>query len=87
LAQEEFWQNTRDGTSSKEVEEEFALVSKENKAKGKKSQGEEGGKKKDLSNINFFHCHEYGHYATNWPQKKASKKELAVAVVGEALAS
>ena len=32
LVQEEFRWKTRDGTSSKEVEEDFALVSKENKA-------------------------------------------------------
>jgi len=64
LVQEEFWKNTKDGTSSKEAEEDFALVNKENKSKGKKSKGKEGDKKKDLSNIKCFHCHEYGHYAT-----------------------
>lgn len=37
LVQDEFRLNTKDGTSSKEVEEEFSLVIKENKAKGKKS--------------------------------------------------
>ena len=42
--------------------------------------------KKELSKIIYFHCHEHGNYATNCPQKKASKKEPAVAA-GEALAS
>ena len=46
--------STKDGTSSKEVEEDFALVSKEKKAKAKKSQGEEGGKKKDLEKSSAF---------------------------------
>jgi len=36
------------------VEEDFALTSKENKAKGKKSQGEEGGKKMDLKKSSVF---------------------------------
>jgi len=69
------------------VEQDFSLVSKENKAKGNKFQGEEGDKKKDLSNIKCFHYHEYGHYATNFPQKKASMKEPVIATIGEALAS
>jgi len=83
----EIRRNTRDGTSSKEVEEDFPLVSKENKAKGKQSQEEEGDEKKDLSNIKCFHYYELGHYATKFPQKKARKKESAVATLGEALAS
>ena len=33
-----------------------------------------------------FHCHEHGHFATNYPQKKKNKK-VAGAVAGEALAS
>eukprot|EP00253_Pinus_taeda_P028137 PITA_28137 len=87
LVQEEFQRNTRDGTSSKEVEEEFSLVSKEKKAKGNKYQSEEGGKNKDLLNIKCFHYHEYGHHATNFPQKKASKKDPTIVADGEALAS
>ena len=59
-------------------------MGKKNKAKGKKSQDEEG--KRDLSKIKFFHCGKHGNYALNYPQKKASKKELAIAA-GEALAS
>eukprot|EP00253_Pinus_taeda_P027074 PITA_27074 len=83
--------NTRDGTSSKgEDEEKFALAGKEKKGKGKKSQSNpessQGGKKKDLSKIKCFHCDEFGHYATNCPHKKTSKKTLG-GVAGEALAS
>ena len=61
-----------------------AQVRNGNKGKGKKSQGEEG--KIYLSKIRCFHCHEHGHYVTNYPQNKASKKEPEVAA-GEALAS
>lgn len=41
----------------------------------------------DLSKVKCFHYHENGHYAKNFPQNKAGKKKLAVAVAGEALAS
>ena len=87
MVQEEFRRNTRDGTFSKEVEEEFALASKAKKAKGKKSQSEASIKKMDLSKVKCFHYHEHGHYDKNFPQNKARKKELAVAIAGEALAS
>jgi len=60
------------------VEEDFELVNKGKKAKGNKSQGRKG-KKKDLSNIKRFQCHEFRHYATKCPQKKARKKEPPVA--------
>ena len=83
--------NTRDGTSSKEEEEDFALFNKGRKSKGKKSQCEansrQEGKKKDLSKIKCFNCYEFRHYATKCPHKKASKKDLEVAIVGESLAS
>jgi hypothetical protein len=91
LVQEEIRWNTRDGTSSKgEDEEKFALVGKGKKGKGKKSQtkpeSSQGGKKKDLSKIKCFNCHEFRHYATKCPHKKASKKTSGGAA-GEALAS
>lgn len=54
--------------------------------KGNKSQREEG-KKKYFSNIKCFHCHEFEHYVTKCAQNKARNKELAVATVGEDLAS
>lgn len=54
--------------------------------KGKKSQSEEG-KKKYFSSIKCFHCHEFEHYVTKCAQKKARNMKLAVATVGEDLAS
>ena len=69
------------------MEDEFALFNKENKSMGIMSPGDEVGKNKDLLNIKCFRYHEFGQYATKCPQKKASKKESAVAAIGEALAS
>ena len=65
LVIKEIRQSTKDGTSSKEKAEDCALVGKKKKAKGKKSQGEDG--KRDLPNIISFHCHEHRHYASNCP--------------------
>ncbi|MCY6524957.1 hypothetical protein, partial [Actinobacillus pleuropneumoniae] len=66
---------------------DFALASKAKMAKGKKSEGEEGGNKMDLTKFKCFHCHENGHYAKNCLQKKASKREPTLTAIGEALAS
>ena len=73
LVIEEIRWSIREGTSNTNKEEDCALVQKGKKDKGKKYQGEEG--KRDLSKVRCFHCHEHGHYASNCPQKKASKKE------------
>ena len=78
LVQEEFRQNTRDGSSSKiDDEENCALAGKAKKGKGKKSyskskSGKEG-KKCDMSIVKYIHCHKHGHYATNCLQKKKKK--------------
>lgn len=45
-----------------------------------------GGKKKYMSKIKFFHCHEFRHYAMKCPHKKTSKNTSG-GVAGEALAS
>ena len=63
----------------------FCLSDKAKKAKGNMSQGEEGGKKMELIEFKYFHCH--GHYAKNYPQRKSRKKESTVAITGEALVS
>ena len=87
--QEEIRRGTRDGSSSKnEDEENFALAAKARKGKGNKfpSKSEAKGKKQDLSKVKCFHCHEHGHFTTNCPQKKKNKK-AAGAATGEALAS
>ena len=72
LVQEEFKQNTKDGSSYKnEDEEDCSLAAKAKKGKGKKfhSKSESGkdGKKRDMSRVKCFHCHKHGHYATNCP--------------------
>ena len=72
-------------------EEDCALTSKEEKKKKRKkfhsrSKASEDGKEHNMSKVKCFHCHEYGHIATNCPHKK--KKNMVVgAAAGEALAS
>ena len=86
--QEEFRQNTKDGSSSKhDDEEDCALAAKAKKGKGKKfhSKSESKGKKLDMSKVKCFHYHEHGHIATNCPQKKKNKK-VSGAIASEALA-
>ena len=75
LVQEEIRKSTRDGSSSKNLDEEnCALATKARKGKSKKSfQSGAKGKKKDMSKVKCFHCHQHGHYATNCPQKKKNK--------------
>jgi hypothetical protein len=87
--QEEFRQNTRDGSSSKcDDEEDFSLTAKARKGKGKKfhPKSESKVKKLDLSKVKCFHCHEHGHLTTNYPQMRKNKK-VVEAATGEALAS
>jgi len=88
--QEEIRRSTRDGSSSKEDEENCALASKAKKGKEKdshpKSISSYGGKKFDKSKVRCFHCHEVGHFATNCPLKK-SKMGSKEGFEGEALAS
>jgi len=89
--QEEIKRNTRDGSSSKtDDEENCALAIKAKKRKGKyshsKSDSCHGGKKKDMTKVKCFHCHELGYFVTNFPLKKSKKKSLGGAV-GDALAS
>ena len=66
--QEEIRRSTRDGSSSKQDDEEnLDLVSKARKGKGKVSHSKysHGGKKIDKSKVRCFHCHEVGRYAMN----------------------
>eukprot|EP00253_Pinus_taeda_P033619 PITA_33619 len=90
LGSEEIRRSTKDHSSSKEDEENCALVSKVKKGKEKdshpKSSSSHGGKKFDKSKVQCFHCHEVDHYATNCPQKKSKKGSLEGSE-GEALAS
>jgi len=88
--QEEIRRSTRDGSSSKEDEENYALASKAKKGKEKdshpKSSSSHGGKKFEKSKVQCFRCHEVGHFATNYPLKKSKKGSLE-GLEGEALAS
>ena len=64
LVEEEIRRDTRDGSSSKnDDEEDCALVSKANKKKGKKfhsiSKAGEYGKEHNMSKVKCFHCHEF----------------------------
>eukprot|EP00253_Pinus_taeda_P020605 PITA_20605 len=88
---EEIRRSTRDGSSSKNDDEEnLALTSKARKGKGKashfKSNSSHGGKKGNMCKVRCFNCHNMGHYATNFPSKK-SKKGSSEESEGEALAS
>ena len=76
--QEEIRRSTRDGSSSKDVDEEnLAFASKARKGKGKDSHSKlnssHEGKKVDKSKVRCFSCHEMGHYVTNCPSKKSKK--------------
>ena len=61
------------------------------KAKGKNSYSKfetgKEGKKRDMSKVKCFHCHDYGNYATNCPQNRNNNKKAPGAAIGEALAS
>ena len=81
----------QDGSSYKtDYEENCALASKVNKGKGNQSYSisktNKEGKEHDMSRVKCFHCHEHGHYATNFPENKKNKNALG-STVGEALAS
>ena len=89
LVQEEIRRSTRDGSSSKnEDEDNFTLAAKERKGKGNKNTSQSGvkGNKQDMSKVKCFHCHQHGHYATNCPQKKKNKQAVG-STAREALAS
>ena len=90
LKKEEIRRSTQDGSSSKEYEENLALVSKARKGKEKDSDpklnSSHGGKKGDKYKVRCFSCHEMGHYVTNLPSKKY-KKGSSEGFEGETLAS
>ena len=86
--QEEIRQSARDKSSSRNSDEDnCTLAEKANKGKCRKaSHSSVKGKKQDMSKVKCFHCHQHGHYATNFPQKKKNKQVVGYAA-REALAS
>ena len=40
-----------------------------------------------MSRVKFFHCHDHGNYANNFPQKKNNNKKASGSVPGDSLAS
>ena len=70
LVQEEIRRSTRDGSSSKNLDEEnCTLAAKARKGKSKKNASKSSvkGKKQDMSKVKCFHYHQHRHYATNCP--------------------
>lgn len=43
----------------------------------KKTQQEEKGLECDLSKVHCYSCNQYGHFATNLPNNKKQKKDVA----------
>ena len=61
-------------STSREDEEDVALITKgkKKKKKGPRKGGakQQDGQKKDLSTVKCFACHKMGHYAEQCPNKK-----------------
>ena len=53
---------------------------KKGSSTGSNSQSE---KKKDLSKVKCFGCHEYGHYVSDCPERKKAKKQVATSTSAE----
>ena len=58
---------------------------KKGSSKGTNSQSEK--KKKDLSKVMCFGCHEYGHYVSDCPERKKAKKQVAASASAEDLST
>ena len=79
LVQEKFRRNTSDGSSYRtDDEENCAFAGKAKKGKGNKSYSKskttEEGKEDDMSIVKFVHYHKHGHYATNFPQRRRTRR-------------
>ena len=93
FTQEEFRLSLVNGANKSqksEVEQENVALAGKGKAKkgsskGTNSQSEK--KKKDLSKVKCFGCHEYGHYVSDCPERKKAKKQVAASASAEDLST
>ena len=94
FTQEELRLSLVSGTSSKshksEAEQENVALAGKGKAKkgsskGSNPQGEK--KKKDLSKVKCYGCHEFGHYVSDCPQRKKGKKQTTASASADELSS
>lgn len=85
--QEDIREGGQHGHQKKRFEEENLSLTSKGKSKAKKGPSDEstskGEKKKDLSKIKRFACHQPGHSASRCPNKKKGKQKKQIAASAE----
>ena len=71
------------------MEQENVALAGKGKAKNGSSKGSnsQSEKKKDLSKVKCFGCHEFGHYVNDCPERKKGKKQVEASASAEELSS